>query len=205
MDVTFPANIAEQLGISNPNPDFLPTLYYMLYSYEPRHADVMIYKYKDGMTMKQIGKKLNVSRQRIGDMIKRTLEVLKKPDNMEILRQGIKEHYAGITDSEIEHVKQIFMDARNNELGKQEGMPPDLRTPISRLHISIRAFNAMDNAGLKTIKDILDKGPYHVRTARGVGEKVFNEITDILVNRFGQDRQEWTVTRSGKAGKASTT
>lgn len=57
-----------------------------------------------------------------------------------------------------------------------------LNTPISEIELSVRSSNCINNAGIKTIRDLVQKNEPEMLKFRNFGKKSLNEIKAILVS-----------------------
>jgi len=69
-----------------------------------------------------------------------------------------------------------------------------LNTPINELELSVRASNALANAAIKTISDLIFLGPEKLYRVKNAGKKtiyeVGNAIKKLLVTKKGEDKEE---------------
>lgn len=56
-----------------------------------------------------------------------------------------------------------------------------LNTPIEELNLSVRALNALNSAGLKTVKDIVDFGLSLLKKRKNVGRKTITNIKEAIL------------------------
>jgi DNA-directed RNA polymerase subunit alpha len=85
----------------------------------------------------------------------------------------------------------------------------NLSKSIEELELSVRAFNCLRNANIKTISDLVQKTEHEMLRTKNFGRKSLNEIKDILTSmglRFGmridaQETEDVAVSQRGGVGK----
>jgi DNA-directed RNA polymerase subunit alpha len=86
----------------------------------------------------------------------------------------------------------IFCDESGGEENIQEmhtNIPPKnmndlLMKTIEELELSVRAYNCLKNANIKTISDLVQKSEYELLRTKNFGKKSLNEIMNLM-NSFG--------------------
>jgi DNA-directed RNA polymerase subunit alpha len=85
----------------------------------------------------------------------------------------------------------------------------NLSKSIEELELSVRAFNCLRNANIKTIADLVQKSEHEMLRTKNFGRKSLNEIKDILTSmglRFGmridvQETEDVAASQRGGTGK----
>lgn len=99
---SYPYNMLEDCGI-NTDGEQLPediecTIYYLLYvrkkPLNKRNADIVI-AYYQGVRQADITREFNMTRQCVLLVLQKTIQYLSKPENKELLINGIKEYAEG--------------------------------------------------------------------------------------------------------------
>ncbi|MBK7993692.1 MAG: hypothetical protein IPK14_09775 [Blastocatellia bacterium] len=62
--------------------------------------------------------------------------------------------------------------------------------PIEHLELSVRAYNCLRNADVKTLRELLQKSERELLMTRNFGRKSLNEIKEILSAMGLQLRQD---------------
>lgn len=87
----------------------------------------------------------------------------------------IKDHMRIFTGEEekivAESREEFFSEARQEE---------DLDMPIEHLELSVRAYNCLRNADVRTLRELLQKSERELLMTRNFGRKSLNEIKEIL-------------------------
>ncbi|MBL8149813.1 MAG: DNA-directed RNA polymerase subunit alpha [Blastocatellia bacterium] len=97
----------------------------------------------------------------------------------------IKDHMRIFTGEE-ERITAEVKDDITLEIRPQE----DLDVPIEHLELSVRAYNCLRNADVKTLRELLQKSERELLMTRNFGRKSLNEIKEILSAMGLQLRQD---------------
>lgn len=200
----FPVNLMldifyEENKCGNFPADIEGTIWYILSRFDRRVQEVIIGRYKDGKSYDQIGNELGVTRERIRQIEIRALRQMRNPKCRALLSTGIAEYISQIriTAAESSANKQIaaateVIKIASDRLSKITGddelavmMEKELlksrRTiGIDDMGLSVRSFNILARAGLRTVDDILNYGD--LRNVQHIGEKCLDEITQKIRN-----------------------
>ena len=102
-DKSYPYNLLEDCGINTENQilpeDIEGTIYYLLYArtkkvLSKRNADIVI-AYYQGKPQTEIAHEFGITRQRVLAVLNQTIQYLSKPENKELLVNGIREYAEG--------------------------------------------------------------------------------------------------------------
>ncbi len=97
----------------------------------------------------------------------------------------VKDHMRIFTGEE----EKISIEAR--EESSHSAQPQeDLDVPIEHLELSVRAYNCLRNADVKTLRELLQKSERELLMTRNFGRKSLNEIKEILSAMGLQLRQD---------------
>jgi DNA-directed RNA polymerase subunit alpha len=97
----------------------------------------------------------------------------------------IKDHMKIFTGEEEKIAPEVKEEA-TTEARQQE----DLDVPIEHLELSVRAYNCLRNADVKTLRELLQKSERELLMTRNFGRKSLNEIKEILGAMGLQLRQD---------------
>ncbi|MFH0700974.1 MAG: DNA-directed RNA polymerase subunit alpha C-terminal domain-containing protein [Candidatus Woesearchaeota archaeon] len=171
---------------------------------EEREQKILRWRYgfkEEPLTQAQVGKELNLSGARIGQIEEKAFRRLRHPSRFRTL-----EYAAGIFSNE--HLKQ-HLEQREREKKEEEerrtvtngffrliAIRPDyLRSVEERsevnfhdvllrsvfdLDISVRAYNCLQNAGVGVIAELVQKTDSEMLHIRNLGHKTLKEIKDVL-------------------------
>ena len=130
-----------------------------------RDAEILRKKYKDGLSLYDLGEYYNISPQRIRAITERAKRIMRSPGKARILKFGLKK---------CNLIKSLREENQKNDnyFLADDG--------IDRLPLSVRAYNCLTRSGIKTIGDLCSKTESDLRRIRNMGEKTFFEITTTL-------------------------
>jgi len=97
----------------------------------------------------------------------------------------IKDHMRIFTGEE----EKISTEVRE-DIGGEGRQQEDLDLPIEHLELSVRAYNCLRNADVKTLRELLQKSERELLMTRNFGRKSLNEIKEILGAMGLQLRQD---------------
>ena len=158
-----------------------------------RYRDFVLKRYRDGMTLRQTGATFNVTQERARQIISRSIRWLRNPYRVryftvglaEISEQARKEEEAEKLELE-EAVKQAEEKKQNALTEKEFRAVLGATVDIENLGLSVRTFNVLYRANIKTLADIDeiygDDGE-RILKLRNCGRKTLNEVKKI-VERF---------------------
>lgn len=179
--------------------DIEGTVWYVISRFDKRVQEVIIGRYKDGKSYDQLGGELGVSRERIRQIETRAIRQMRNPKCRNLLSIGIAEYISQIRINAAEssankqiaaatEVIKIAADRLSKITGDDEisvMMEKELQKSrrtigIDDMGLSVRSFNILARAGLKTVDDILNYGD--LRNVRNIGQKILDEITQKIRN-----------------------
>ena len=132
--------------------------------------DIILYRYRDKMTLEMIAGKYNISRDRVRQIINKILAALRRNASRVILEYGLND-YAQMK-------KQDVMELYNNKQKELNKHGKGLN--IDYLELSIRPYNCLRRAGITYIDDLLNKSPEDIVKIKNLGKRSFIEIMDKL-------------------------
>lgn len=154
----WPFNIINVFRISSndlpeklPN-DFYATIMYEIYALGERESYIIIHRFKYHETLKEISEKLNISPSRVSEIEKKSIRRL----GSEIRRNRVICGLSRYIDNMIK--ESVSQGIENYKVNFHHDISDEnfLKTEISHLCLSTRAYNSLYRYGIKTIKDILD-------------------------------------------------
>ena len=88
-----------------------------------------------------------------------------------------------LDDEHQKDIKEYFAQLQaveEQELNDNDEVEPEVEgvmaTPIEALDLSVRAYNVLIRAGIKTVDDIMEKSPNELRCVRNMGRRSLGEI-----------------------------
>lgn len=176
---------------------YIPGLLESVGTLSEREQRVLSMRYEHGMTLEDCGRALNVTRERVRQAEIKALRKLASPRIQKAWRMDDRtmDKAYEITDKAsrimldaircmdaVSHQKEVI--EKIYKLAKDAMATPttdekttDISIPIEDLELSVRSYNCLRRAGVKTVGDILKTNLYKVRN---LGKKSKNEIEDKL-------------------------
>lgn len=157
------------------------SLAYVLTTLPEREHNSLVMYYKDKMTYAAIAKVYNISTDRARQIIIHALHKLRHHNRIQYITKGV----SGI----IEEQKTSFLRDELNEIraliADCDAIPTtDARrkrsTPLEHLELSVRSYNCLYRAGIRTLGEIADLSPEKLANIRNIGRRSYCEIMDVL-------------------------
>ena len=143
--------------------------------------------YRDKMTLDEIGKEFNVTRERIRQVIAKAIRKLKHPHRMNAMQVVPKSKYNGLMaqyirlEKDYEDLLASCINAGlSKPIKKQAEEPNILDQGIDTLDLSVRSYNCLHRANIKTIGDLTVRTITEIQHIRNLGKRSFVEIRDKL-------------------------
>ena len=171
----------------------------------PRERQAILYYFRDGKTLRDVGKLISVSPERARQIIVRAARKMRHPS---------KRRCIDYTDQEIRHI--IELDAKERDLSVMEQRLRDKESSILTayeerkkalgkgktiecLELSARSYNALKRADINTLEELDEiiemEGHYGLLRLRNMGKKCVAEVLEKLdaykeMNEGGTDNEE---------------
>ncbi len=180
----FPFNVAYTVAEDSEKiTAFSPELIYkaMSNNLNTRQMDVLLYRYRDGMSLGETAKQLNVTQERIRQVEARALSRLKEPTVFNSMRAV---SYSKYRDLEYKYEVVSYAYSRSpepkdvQELVKETSIT---ELPISELDLSVRSHNCLRRAGIRTIGELIAKTESEMTMVRNLGKRSLFEIKMKLI------------------------
>lgn len=155
-----------------PHPgDFDGSLEYVLRTLTERERRVLDFRYKDGLTLEEIGKRFCVTRERARQIYARALRKLCNPQRLNYLKYGV----SGVIRRKSESAREAALAS----LPKHD-KPEDIT--LEELVLSVRSYNCLKRAGMNTLRDVSEMTFDELCHVRNLGKKSIDEICAVLTN-----------------------
>ena len=160
-----------------------------------REQHVLMRRYRDGATLEQVGQELGVLRDRTRQIEGKALRKLRHPARRELyepvtleeyhqLRQDYWElmgRYERVKEEALEEAMRNMYDAEVQIAAvKREIAAQEMATPIEELELSVRSYNCLLRAGVKTVSDLASMPLDKLERVRNLGKKSLEEVLDRL-------------------------
>ena len=153
--------------------DFDGSLEYVLHTLTERERRVLDFRYQEGLTFEEIGKRFCVTRERIRQIHAKSLRKLRRPDRLNYLKHGV----SGVIARKTENAREVALAS----LPKQD-KPEDIT--LEELGLSVRSYNCLKRAGMNTLHDVAEMTFDELCNVRNLGKRSIDEICAALTN-FG--------------------
>jgi len=153
--------------------DFDDAFSYALNKYfDEREKDCMYLRYRDCMTLDEIGRKHGICRERVRQILKRCSKKLRESDTFRFFKYGLEcVQYEYIKDSVPE-----------TDIPKEKVVRSVFGVEVEELGFSYRTYNVLKRNRLDTVGDIVNRTLAEIKMMRGCGRKSLAEIRDKMVS-----------------------
>lgn len=173
-----------------------------------REETVLFAIFKENKTLQETGKILGVTRERVRQVQIRALQKLKRRKYyFEVGEYFSKEQLAKQDYEkylEEKHKEWEYESAKAYVIEYETGLTAEkrksLEIPIEELDLSIRAYNCLRRANIRTIKELVNKTQYDLLKIRNMGKKSLKEIV-IKLDSLGLEPAGDESTKFYKKGK----
>lgn len=159
-------------------------------------------------SLEEIGAHFNVTRERIRQVEAKTLRKLRHPSrsrylknfqNMQIRLTALSDRTKSFEDKLRTTDENLDQVSRRLEVTEQAlrqlpfakelaGLPEDSPKPVDpildrsvdELEFSVRTYNCLDRAGIKTVRDLVQRSDREMLAVKNFGKKCLREIKEIL-------------------------
>lgn len=201
-ETSFPLNLIldishEDEWCENFPTDIEGTVDYIISRFDKRVQRVINGRYKEGKTYEQLGNELRVSPERIRQIKVTTLRQMRRPKCRTLLSLGFAEYIAQIRIQAAEKSANKQISAATEVIGliadrlskltgddelsvmlEKKLQDSRLALTIDYLELSVRSYNCLRRAGLKTVYDIINCGD--LSKVRNLGQRSLEEITQKI-------------------------
>lgn len=202
----FPKNLIEnitgdQIDFEIPS-DFVGTLYYVLYStMGKRESDILLAYFTTESTYASIGKEYGVGNEHVRQIICKALYKLRMPSRKTMLMNGIKKekmiaYEAGFKDGESLTKSEIIRSLSSNQPISESAVfniPEANLIRVEDMGLSARTLNCLKRSGMNTLADVLRAKKEGLKKIRYLGVKSYNEIANVLIIKYKQNRLDWSL------------
>lgn len=191
-------------------PDIVPAIAYVLAQLGEREREILLMRFRDGLTLKQAGGKYGVSGERARQKEAHALRRLRHPTRLRLLQYGVQgviqqaraRALAEASAQALDDLYTVASAVRESGLPCLQGScaraghcppcaepkpcerpePPaeKRRTPIDGLGLSTRAYNVLYRARIETIEQLVEMDERSLARLRNCGQKTAYEIKSKL-------------------------
>ena len=177
---TFPENILEEIGINKVSEkkidyselamDQMKGLQYAVSQMKVRDSMILLCRYEDKMTYKEIGERFSISGERVQQLVAKGLRKLRHPMRYSYIVWG----YDAYNQMLAEKRKQV---ARLKKEDIEKSGDDILQIDLAALQLSIKTWNILNRIGIHTIGElinVLEKGQEELQIR--MGKRCFSEM-----------------------------
>lgn len=151
--------------------DFEGSLEYVLHTLTECERRVLDFRYKEGLTFEEIGKRFCVTRERIRQIHAKSLRKLRHPGRLNYLKYGV----SGVIARKTENAREAALAS----LPKQD-KPEDIT--LEELELYVRSYNCLKRAGMNTLREVSEMTFDELCHVRNLGKHSVDEICAVLTN-----------------------
>ena len=198
-DLEYPYNLIyvvfeEEAGVIIENADtitdFAGSVEYVLCTLSERERKVLKHRFIELKTYEEIGNIFGVTRERIRQVEAKAIRKLRHPNRAKYFKYGVSGileniktgYYNQFVDLESKLIELCKLNEvkaneviHDNELRKKYA-PAD----IADMDLSVRSYNCLSRAGIKTVKQLAELSYYDLTNIRNLGKKCIEEIKERL-------------------------
>lgn len=163
----------------------------------PREQKCIYMYFKDEMTLEDIGKTYNVTRERARQVVSKAIRKLRHPVRVKLIRYGLKGSKLSNEVAELEKKKEslmfqisvladkIALVESNDENAKKR---VDSFNTLLDMDLSVRTYRCLQRANCETLQDVVDiVASGEVHKLRNFGRKSLTELLTVLKDKYGYD------------------
>lgn len=194
-NIDYPYNLIEAVcdeEVEYTTSDLLGSVEYVLFKLTDRERDITHLYFREDKTFEEIGKIYGVTRERVRQIQAKALRKLRHQSRRKYIELGvngviekIKEDYAvkvaELTEKML-YLTQITDANMNKVIEKCEIVKKSKSEELCNFDLSVRSYNCLSRAGLKTLSDVANLSYGQLIRVRSLGRKSFEEIVDVLEN-----------------------
>lgn len=148
-----------------------------------REFYIVIESFKNGLKLEKIGKLLGITRERVRQILEKTLRKIKYREKYFIYGE-----YANLqlkARQEYEEYKKTLMDKWTYEsalefIENYRNTNQHTETTIDELDFSVRTYNCLKRGGINTITELTSQSEEDLMKLKNFGRKSFKEIIRVL-------------------------
>ncbi len=215
---SYPLNLLDEIAEGDweyPLPeDFNQSLSYVLAGMTEREQFVIHAYFYEGKTYAEIGKSAGVTRERIRQLIEKSLRKLRHPTRVNFLIYGVK---GVIQQTSVEAAQNAVSKRLERALSQIGDISHFLHTitgkeeyadisekcagfndsiPLEELNLSCRSFNCLKHAGVTQAGDIARMSKGELMRVKNLGKKSVEEVIDTI-HKLGLNLADERLSKEG--------
>lgn len=199
--IDWPYNLLQQIGMDDDDPldhmsDEAELLLVMsLRNMTEREKKVIILRYFEQKTLKEVGEIIGVQQERVRQIEAKAIRKMRYKDCHYILTHGVKAYIDNRVDEKVNAILKTRADELEAEYreklasayirdddDRRTAKAKLLSTTVEEMDMSVRAYNCLKRAGCRTVGDVLKMYPTYEKavTIRNLGRKSLEEISEKM-------------------------
>jgi hypothetical protein len=162
-----------------------------------REQAALEYRYRDGMTLDEAGRRLGVGKERVRQIQARALARLRHPSRMDMMRcVPLDEYKKAVEELALFRQRAWFLlrDCTKQCGGEDCAVGVDdtsslMDTKIEHMNLTVRTYNCLRRAEILTLGALLDYSATDLMNIRNFGCRSIQEIKEVL-NRHGLELKQ---------------
>ena len=168
-------------------------LWFAMSYLKEREKEIVIMRYKDGMTLKDIGDKYGIIGERVRQILTHAIRTLAAPKLVVMINRGPQGYIEYAVEKRVNQKAEIladeaykkgyregYADGENKIKEKLPTMISGSNIPIEELDITVRPYNCLKSIGAETVFDILQFTEDDIKSIKNLGKKSSIEIAKAL-------------------------
>lgn len=179
--------------------DWEATLAYCMKRYlTEREYQVMVYRYEENLTFREIGEKFSIGAERTRQIEAKAFRKLKNKGYL-LIPKGLHQFIEDEVNKRLEYyISQMNKYAQDYEKLKSlyDGQSPrdirntrNLMIPIMDLDFTVRTTNCLRRAGIQTVGDLIQKRENDLKVISNLGSRCLDEIK-VKLSELGYSLKE---------------
>lgn len=142
---------------------------------DTKKAEIVLYYFRDGMTLQEIGNKYGLSLEAIRQHTGKAIRAMRYPSWRVYLIYGLEKGKMVIAEEQAA-AKETRLDGGT----------------IDVLNLSVRSYNCLRRAGIDTVEQLAQCNDEDLARLRNLGAKSLREIKDRIASIRGEDSEDIT-------------
>lgn len=154
-----------------------------------RSVKILLMRYREHKSFDQIAAVIGATRERVRQIVAEMLRKLRHPSRLDYIRFGMTEMLVKREQNGYEKgYKDGFLDGQRDAKGENvhELTVPRANIPLEDMDFSVRSYNCLKRAGVKSITDIAKMDFNQLIRVRNLGRKSMDEII-MKMREYGYD------------------
>lgn len=181
-NLEWPINLFTKIDPNNVSNMYDILLLKVLNTLTTKEKEIILKYFKEHLTLDEIGKDYNVTKNRVMQLKDRAIRKLKHPSRTQYL--FLKDYIIKL-EAENQHLNDYILQLRSSKpIKDKEGNALciwPLDTPINQFNFSVRVYHSLYRGGFRTLRDLiitLTQSPKDFSKLRNMGNKGLIELQD---------------------------